>query len=186
MSVTDRIYFDSSVLINWLTGSGSKTKGLATNFIDGVRDGKYEGIISLVTLMEVVKVLRVLYVNKGINDPDEWNKKTDEAIDKINRLPQMKIVGGTITDAGKSYTRSDCDTMSFGKFTEESLELLQKYPGSVKQDGSGKKLQHNGISPVDALHIIVAKRFECNKIVSFDHDFNETSSEITPVVLESN
>jgi len=186
LSVVDRIYFDSSVLIKWLTGSGFKTQGRAQAFIEGVCDGKYEGVVSLVTLMEVVKVLRVLYIEKGKYDPSFWNAKTDEAIDKINKLPKMKIVSGTVSETGKSYTRTTCDEMSFGQFTDESLKLLKKYPGNVKQNKAGTKYEHDGISVVDALHIVIAKKYDCNKIVSFDGDFNTTASEIKPIVIESN
>lgn len=181
----DRVYFDSSVFVAWLMGSGFTTQGRAASFIDGVRDGKYEGIISTVTLMEVVKVLRYLYVEKGKQDPGFWNTKTNEAIEKIYRLPKMKIVKGLISETGKTYSPTLCDEMAFGKFIDESLELLKKYSGSVKQDSRGKKLEHNGISVVDALHIIIAKKFECNKIVSFDNDFEETKMEIEPVVIRS-
>jgi len=179
----DRIYFDSAVLLRWLLGEGHSTKGVASSFIDGVSNEKYEGIISQLTILEMIKVIRNLLVEKGKTDPKEWADFIFKAIDSIYKIPKIRIIEGTVKETGEKHTVTSSDHMSFGKISYDAVELIKKYQGKTKSSTDGKKLEHDGISAVDALHVILAKRLKCNKIVSFDNDFDQLSGEIQPIIL---
>ena len=54
----NRIYIDTNVLINWLFGVTATTLKPATDFIKDIENGRYTGVISYLTLNELLKVMR--------------------------------------------------------------------------------------------------------------------------------
>ena len=177
----NRVYIDTNVLFNWLFGVKATTAKPATDFIKDVENGKYVGIISDVTLNELVKIIRNIMVERGQTDPASWERKKKEAIRKIYAIKkeQIEIVSGTINDCEKSE-----DDLVFGKISDQAYNIIQKYPGVAKWDDSEKKTKHKGMSTADTFHVILAKIFNCDKIASFDSDFKEVSSEIKQLVVK--
>lgn len=44
--------------------------------------------------------------------------------------------------------------------------------------------EHDGVHAMDVLHIVIAKRMGCSNIATDDRDFEETRSEIEPMLLD--
>ena len=176
----NRVYIDTNVLINWLFGVKATTAKPATDFIKDIENGRYKGVISFLTLNELLKVIRNLMVERGKTDPTFWERKGNEAIDKIYRIKKenIEIVSGTTTDCEKSE-----DELLFGKISDQAYTVMEKYPGGILQK-VGEKDKHDGMSTVDTFHVILAKIFNCDKIASFDGDFKEVSSEIKQLVVK--
>jgi len=151
-----------------------------TKFMNDVQSGKYQGIISYLTLNEILKIIRNLLVKKGKTDPDVWRREEENAIERIYKLPNssFEILAGL---PDESITSSD--ELHFGKISNDALEIMKKYSGKVKEI-PGSDDEHDGLSTVDTYHIILAKKFNCEKIASFDKDFVEASSEIGTIVLK--
>ena len=173
-----RIYIDTNVLYNWLFGASTKTHKPATDFIQDIKDGKYVGVISDITLNELCKIIRHLLVKAGKNDPVVWKRKQDEAIRKIYsiKMEQIDIVSGTSKDTQRSSSE-----LEFGNISSEAYNIMEKYPGKIISSHGQNK--HKGLSTVDSLHVILAKVFNCSKIASFDGDFHETHSEIPEMII---
>lgn len=178
-SAANRIYLDSGVLIKWQYGD-SHTLPAAQRFLKDVSSGKYEGIISLLAVKEFVKFIRNLSVANGDNDPQKWLEREKRLLDVIWRLKGVKIIEGTSEERAVSGTN-----LSFADVSMEALTLMKKYGGSVKRNPNTNKMEHDGIHPMDALHIAVAKGMGCSKIATFDNDFIETKAEIEPMRLGS-
>ena len=177
----NRIYIDTNVLFNWLFGTTATSVKPATEFINDVVNGRYVGIISYLTLNELLKIISNMMVDKGKTEPAQWKRKRDEALKKIFALndKQVEIVSGNITDS----TCNEKDLM-FGTISDNAYTLMEKYPGTVKFDATKGKNKHKGISTVDSLHVELAKIFKCCKIASFDSDFAEVNSEIQQLVIK--
>lgn len=180
-SENNRIYIDTNVLFNWLFGVTATTLKPATDFIKDIQRGRYVGVISYLTLNELLKVISNLLVDKGKTDPAEWKSKREEAIRKIFAIDsnQIEIVSGTTNDS----THNENELL-FGKISDNAYDLMEKYPGTVKYDNTARKDKHKGMSTVDTLHVELAKIFNCSKIASFDSDFKEVNSEIKQLVVK--
>lgn len=176
----NRIYIDTNVLINWLFGVTATTVKPATDFIKDVENGRYKGVISYLTLNELLKVIRNIMVQQGKTDPALWKSKGKDAINKIYKIKKdnMEIVSGITTDCKKSG-----DELLFGKISDQAYTVMEKYPGRTLQ-GVREKDKHKGMSTVDTFHVILAKIFNCDKIASFDDDFQEANSEIKQLVVK--
>ena len=177
----NRIYIDTNVLYNWLFGYTATRAKPATEFINDVSNGRYVGIISYLTLNELIKIIRNMMVEQGKIEPLQWERKRDEALRKIFALnnEHVEIVSGNITDS----TCNEKDLM-FGTISNKAYLLMEKYPGTVKFDETERKSKHKGISTVDSLHVELAKIFKCCKIASFDSDFAEVNSEVRQLVIK--
>lgn len=176
-SVANRIYLDSGVLIKWLYGD-SYTIPAAQRFLKEVSSGKYEGIISLLAVKEFIKFIRHLSVTNGENNPQKWLDKEKNLLASVWKLKGVKIIEGKSEEHVVTGTN-----LAFADVSMEALSLMRKYGGSAKRNPQTNKMEHDGLHPMDALHLAVAKGMGCSKIATFDNDFNETKSELEPVYL---
>ncbi len=142
--------------------------------------GAYEGIVSLLAIKELIKILRELFVSRGVTDKTVWMREEGNLIRKINKLSGIKVIEGR-PDERKNVTSTE--DMMFGNISHDALDVMLKYGGSSKWDDYEKAVIHDGLHPMDALHVVIAVRMGCGKIVTFDHDFEETKNEVYPIVL---
>ncbi len=117
--------------------------------------------------MELLKILREIELEfEGVMSPADWQRDANIAIASIYKMKNIKIYE---------------EPSSSVQFLADSLDVLRTYPGAIKRVGDHDK--HDGIHPMDALHILMAKRLGCTEIATFDRDFDETSREIPPIIL---
>lgn len=122
--VANRVYIDSSVLINWYSGDSSSRKFVkAYSFLKDVRDGKYEGIVSLLAMKEVIKFIRNIFVKKGEANPDKWMTEEKNVIERIARLQGIRIVEGRPEERSGLLTND----MIFGSVSRDALETMLRY-----------------------------------------------------------
>lgn len=184
--VPTRVYVDSSVLCNWYSEdnssnpkNSSKPK-IASDFLDDVNDGNYEAVVSLLVIKEVVKFIRNIFVLNGKYNPEVWMQEEKNVIDRIFRLQGVKIIEGR-PDEIRTLKPEE---IAFGNLSHDALETLLKYGGRMKFRKKKRRREHDGVHPMDVLHIALAKKMLCAKIATFDFDFKETKKEIEPIVLE--
>jgi predicted nucleic acid-binding protein len=154
---------------------------MAKRFLQRVQDGKYEGVVSLLTLMELTKNVRSLCVKLlGEYDSRSWNERMAEAYKVINSIKNIKIIEGNPDERVGTALIKD---ILYSDIVKEAHSILAKYSGKVYDDPE-KGFIHSGLNCVDGLHIILAKRTGCYKIATFDNGFLETASEIVPLLLQ--
>lgn len=169
----ERIYIDTNVLLYWLLPSRTATAKPCTDFIKDVESGsKYLGVISNFALNEMIKGIRNILVTRNQTDAAYWKRKIDLALYAIYELNEnFTIVSGTAEEAG-----SDAN-MSFGAISIEATNIIKNHPGTVRTH-SRRGVVHDGLSPADTLHVVLAKRMNCSHIATFDNDFDELSAYI--------
>jgi predicted nucleic acid-binding protein len=178
--MVQRIYVDSSVLVYFfISNLDPKFSKKSKDFLERVESGKYEGTISLFALMELVKQLRELLVRANICSPADWDVSIKKALEKIYKMPNIKIVEGTLAERKQSLTPF---SLSHSEIAWDSFDIMNKYQGSVKIKSGN--YEHDGLHPIDAVHVTLAKRMGCVMIATFDRDFKETNGEITPLLLQ--
>ncbi len=166
----ERIYIDTNVLLYWLLPSRTATAKPCTDFIKDIESGrKYLGIISNFALNEMIKGIRNILVTRNKTDVAYWKNKVDLALHAIYELNEnFMIVSGTAKEVDSGVS------MNFGAVSIEATSLIKKYPGTV-QAHSKRGVIHDGLSPADTLHAVLAKRMNCSQIATFDNDFDELS-----------
>jgi predicted nucleic acid-binding protein len=174
-----RVYVDTSVLVFFfITSFNANFSSKSKEFLDKIRAGKYEGTISLFVLMELVKQIRELLVRADVCTKEDWEKAIKMAFEAIYSMPNMKIIEGTVLEKGKTDKLS---LLYHSEIAWDSFNIMTKYCGKVKVNGA--IFCHDGIHPVDAVHIALAKRMGCTAIATFDKDFRETDKEVPSIVL---
>lgn len=174
-----RVYVDSCIFVfQNITSLIPEFSRLSRLFLGKVQSGKYEGIVSIVSLMEFTKQIRELMVKANVVKKSDWLDAAKIAIESIYKMKNVKIIEGN-PDERKNLLL--IQTMLHSEVAWESFDILSKYPGSVKKD---KEIEHDGIHPIDAFHIVLAKRMGCDRIATLDQDFRETDGEIESLLLQ--
>src|SRR3989304_5017693 len=152
-----RVYLDTSVLVFFfITNFEPKFSNASKEFLKRVESGKYEGLISLFALMELIKQLRELLVKANIVAKKDWEESTKRAIEAIYKMQNIKIIEGSSQERKTVLTVSN---VSHSEIAWERFDIINKYQGRVGLRNS--KLQHDGIHPVDAVHVVLAKKMGC-------------------------
>lgn len=182
MSTQERLYIDTQVFVYYfITKEKPEFSLIAKRFLQKIEDGKYEGVVSLLTLMELTKTVRSLSVQlMSEYDPQTWKERMSEAYKVINSIKNIKIVEGNPDErVGTALIKG----ILYSEIVKEAHGILEKYTGKV-YDSRQEGLIHSGINCVDGLHIVLARKTGCYKIATFDNGFLETTSEIVPLLLQ--
>ncbi|MFQ5951635.1 MAG: type II toxin-antitoxin system VapC family toxin [Candidatus Geothermarchaeales archaeon] len=170
MSVLARYYIDTNVLINYQLGH--VVKGFAdraTRFLLQVEDGRYEGIVSILTLLEFISAARRILAEKGdVDDSDQREEIVSESVEAIFQMKNLTMV---------DFSH---DEITLSDSLLRAYDVLRRYfTGRTTSNG-----RHLTLKAADALHIVMAQRLGCDKIVTFDENFVETEPEIEPILLQ--
>lgn len=177
----DRIYIDANVLVYYFY---SKYRPYfyqkANDFLLKVQGGKFEGVISCITIMEFIKSLRELFVEYGkIGSMQEVENLVQQFVRDVFSIAHLKFVGGCPADMGPTFRTEEL----YKAVSSKALQIMQKYPGKIGTSAEAGEPEHEGIHTADAFHVILAKRLQCNKLATFAWEFKQTASEITPLIL---
>lgn len=164
-----RIYFDTKFFIYaFYSKTHPKKSRQARAILRKISAGIYQGVTSKLALLEVISALR-----KAIFDnPKTKPPSVDEIQDTIDAvfLSILLIKNLEIFESANTFTALE----------DETLLLMQKYPGIVikNKDKNKKEYRYRFLHPVDALHIMLAKEAKCNALCTADRAFNQAKSEI--------
>ncbi len=174
----DKIYLDTNIIIAYTIGSKKEPDQhrRAKLVIDGISQGRYAGVISILALTELMGVIRML-VSKNKEEMIRIPEKKQDAYVKdkaskiyqsttstIMRLPNVKLEKG-------GSARLD-DVLARG------LELMEKSIGSQRFHKKYEQCSadHVGINYkqvmfADILHAIIAHDSQCDELYTFDKGF---------------
>lgn len=174
-----RVYVDTSVLVFFfITTFNTAFSRKSKDFLSKVESGEYEGTISLFALMELIKQIRELLVKADVCMKADWEQAIKQAFQAIYSMQNIKIIEGTVVE--KDETDS-ITLLTHSEIAWDSFNIMNKYCGTVKVNNGG--FCHDGIHPVDAVHIALAKRMGCTAIATFDRDFRETDDVVKSLFL---
>lgn len=174
-----RVYVDTSVLVFFfITTFNPAFSKKSKEFLTKVESGKYEGTISLFALMELVKQIRELLVRADVCSKVDWEREIKSAFEAIYKMQNIKIIEGMVAEKGKL---DQVSLLTHSEVAWDSFNIMNKYCGAVKLNNGS--LVHDGIHPVDAVHIALAKKMGCSAIATLDRDFKETDGEVQSLIL---
>jgi predicted nucleic acid-binding protein len=146
-----------------------------------ISDGKYEGVASLLALMETCETIRGLAVEVlQVYSAKDWKAMLDETIQFVFKHKNLKIIENNPDE--RMGTAMIKDLLHY-VVAEDANKLLNKYEGKTGKNMKGE-LEHQGVGCLDCLHIALAKRVGCDMIATFDRDFEDAKAEIEPFIIQ--
>lgn len=178
--VPNRLYLDTMVFAYYFFQRYKPDfSGKAVRLLKKIEDGKYEGIISILSILELIKVIRSNLVEGGNCSPRDWQEAVKEAVKTIYKMKNLEVIEG---NPDERLAISQIQDLLHSSVLWYSFEIINKYPGTVRLEK--EKYVHDGLSAGDAMHITLAKRMGCAKIATFDHDYKESRGEIELLMLQ--
>jgi len=179
-----KAYLDANILIAYAVGPEKDNQYYKSKEIfDKIRQNTFVGVISTLTLAEILGVLRVI---KASEDLEYLNKlRSQEQLDYV--LNESKIlfdtmVGELLQMPNVMFERGK--NTNFQSMLDDVLSVLNNIKGVVKIYNNCKKCgsnlpvsTHKGVATVDLLHALMAKDIGCDSLITFDKGFNELKSE---------
>lgn len=176
-----KAYLDANILLAISAGKEKEPDQfrLAERVLGEIRDGKIQGVISSLTLMEVIAVLRT---QKG---------REKEKIDGLSREKQLEYVLNESKNMYEKLMREllQLSNIKFdlGKHTDinklmdQAFDILQHTKGKVRFFNRCKRCgtEHvnysmfKGLGSDDIIHALLAKDIGCDYLITFDKDFEE-------------
>jgi hypothetical protein len=111
-------------------------------------------------------------------NPVDWDNEFSHAMNIIYRLKNMRIIKEA--SFGSGYGRQ----CYLHQLIDEITRIMRHYKGkAVDLRGNPTKQVHDGLGSPDCIHVFLARRYGCDKIATFDHDFEESRPDIVPLLL---
>jgi len=174
-----KAYLDSNILLSLSAGEKKESDQyrLAVRILDEIKNGKIEAVISSLTLMEVLAVLRMQKGREKHNLDGLTSEKQLEYV--LNKSGEMY---GTLVGELLKLTNIKFDLgkhTDLNKLMDQAFTILQKTKGKVKfynrctRCGT-KNLNYSaykGLGSDDLIHALLAKDGGCDQLITFDRDF---------------
>lgn len=178
-----RAYLDANILIAYVFGQEKEPRQFwkSQAIFEDIKQGKITGIISTLTLMEIMGVFRSIKGSelsslRGLSDRaqleyvlQESKSMYDIIIHELLQMPNLVFEKGKQTNLQNTLT--------------DAFAILEKIRGVVKiydscaKCGSDHPVSvHKAVAMVDILHALIAKDVGCDVIITFDKGFNELKS----------
>lgn len=179
----DRIYIDTNVLVYFFyTKHRADFSQQAKRFLMEIEKSKFEGVISSITLMELINCMRELLVAYGnVKDVSAVDQIVSQQLKVLYSIANIHFVEGYPPDFELS---PDIEQLYYSTVSNNSLRLIQACKGKILPDYNTGKVEHKGLHPIDIIHVVLAKQLHCDKIATFEWNFQETAAEVTPLILQ--
>lgn len=180
--IPPKLYIDPNVLVYYLKPRYRRDLAeISKRFLNYIERGRFKGVVSTIGMMEIIKIIREILVEiEGVHNPDDWKREVDEAIKSIYGIENIQIVEGKHDE----MPTEPPEKFHFSGLVRQAFTILRNYSGKTGEDRERQgRYVHDGLYPMDALHIALAKAIGCDKIATFDQDFAESKAEIPPLNL---
>ena len=175
-----RVYFDANLLLAYALGPEEHNDhyAKAEEIFLKVKRGEFLGVISTLTLTEILGVFRLV---KGRELETLRPKSDDGRIEYVLREANQMYQGllGVLLQMPNIKFEKGRQT-SLQSSLEEVLEILNNIKGGIKihtyckKCGSDHPLsEHKAVATVDILHAIIARDSGCDSLMTFDKGFKE-------------
>jgi len=191
--ISPKAYMDAGVLVAFGLGHDDLHYPKAKQVIDEIMQGKYRGVVSVLSLLETMDVIRKRLVSntpKNVLDAQtdfqrreyiwrESEKRYGTLIDNLTRAvkaKQMFIVNFNGVNIAEVLTMcKDLLLKNFGdiRFFNHCWLCRRTY----------EHYEYKGLGPMDAMHFDLAKRIHCDLFITTDKSFSGLDGEIAVSVL---
>lgn len=188
-----KVYLDTNILISYISGPEKEPNQFykAKQIFDDIKHGKFIGVISTLTLIEIKGVLRaILGSDRTLMQTIPENKQSDHVkaksteifqalVSDLLQLPSVKFEKGRQTNF-QSVLDSANDIM------DEIQGTVRFYNTCGNCNAQYKNSKHKQILVADILHALLAKDTACDSLITFDKGFGALvgNQHIDPMVIQ--
>lgn len=176
-----KAYLDANVLLAISAGSKKEPNQfkLASIILEEIKAGKITGIVSPLTLMEVIAVLRTQKGRERHNLDRLSNKQQLEFVLNESKSMYDKLMGELIKLPNLKFELGR--HVDLNKLMGQALGVLEKTRGKTRfyhrcsRCGSQNVsyTAFKGLGSDDAIHALLARDAGCDCLVTFDKDFDD-------------
>ena len=188
-----KAYLDAGVLVAYGLGSVDYHYPKAKQVIDEIRKGRYRGVISVLSLLETMDVIRKRLVSqtpKNFLDTRPYLQRKEYIRQESEKRYSALIDNLTkAVKAGKMFI-VDFDGINISDVFAACNSLLSNNFGDIRFlkrcwlcRRSYHRYEYKGLGPVDAMHFDLAKRIPCNLFITTDKSFSGLDGELAVSVL---
>lgn len=175
-----KAYLDANILLAISAGSEKEPNQfrLAAGILEEIKAGKIAGIVSSLTLMEVIAVLRTQKGREVHNMGRLSGERQLEFVLKESRSMYDKLMGELIKLPSLKFELGRHADLN--RLMGQAFGVLQKTKGKVRSyDRCSKCDSQNvsytafkGLGSDDIIHALLAKDAGCDCLITFDRDFD--------------
>jgi predicted nucleic acid-binding protein len=159
----EAVYIDSNIFIYHLF---EPDYHWANSFLRNVEEGKYCGVVSHLTILETISRGRRLLTENTRLTQKEVNDQVLEGVKIFWAMKNLEIA--------PENTAIDLKCIF-----DDALNCIQKYQGRLIM--VREKKVHKGMYAADVIHLAIAKKVGCKRIVTSDGDFREIDPAIEKI-----
>lgn len=183
MNQPELAYIDSSVFLTYIAGPTEEPREypLAKAFFKEIASHKRIGVLSYLTIMEILDVLRKWKGGEfdSITALETDGQRLTYVIDGAMKLYQKVILE---TLATPEFRLIETDGIDTSLMLRTAFEIMTDVKGVVRLYDNCKKCGytrngenfisvHKCVGTVDIIHALLAKAMKCNSFVTFDKGF---------------
>ncbi len=174
-----KVYIDTNVLVSYVSGPQKEPREYpkAKQIFDDIKQGKYIGVISTLTLIELQGVLRTLKgYERTILEDMQPNKQSDyvktEATNIYNTLmAELLKLQYVKFEKGRQTNFQSILDIAY-KIMDEIKGIVKLYNNCGICKSNYKSSVHKQILVADILHALLAKDTSCDSLITFDKGFS--------------
>jgi predicted nucleic acid-binding protein len=188
-----KAYLDAGVLVAYGLKDRDRYYAKAKEVMDHILKGDYKGVVSVLSLLETMDVIRKRLVSKTSKDfldrksGQERKKYIEEESKKL-----YSVLVDCLTEAAKNekILMVDFGRLAVSELLEFCNDLLVKtfgdirfYPRCWQCDAEFEHYEYKGLGPVDAMHFNLAKKTPCDVFITTDKGFSGLDGDIAVSIL---
>lgn len=173
-----KIYIDTNIMIAYISGPEKEKDQFhkAKQIFDDIRQGRFIGVISTLTLIEVKGVLRtILGADREQLQAIPENKRADHVRDKAKEIFQA-FVSELLRLSSIKFEKGR--QTNFQSILDTANDIMDDIKGTVRFyntcgncNAPYKSSKHKQILAADILHALLAKDTSCDSLITFDKGF---------------
>lgn len=187
-----KVYLDANILITYAVGPEKDDKfDLAKQVFDKIKSGEYEGVISTLTLMEVLGVFRR---HIGTDRQRMYSVPRDTQGEYVQTESQSMFQSmlGELVKMG-NIKFEDGKSVDLASVLNPSLDIMKEVKGIVKFyntcgicNSQARVSVHKAVATMDIIHTTIAKETGCESLITFDKGFKELqgNDSLNPLEIE--
>jgi len=188
-----KVYIDTNILISYVSGPQKEPREYpkAKQIFEDIKQGKYIGVISTLTLLELKGVIRtILGYERTQLETIPQQKQADHVKTKSVEIYNL-LVGELLQLSSIKFEKGR--QTNFQSVLDIANEIMDEIKGTIRfYDNCGvcrapyKSSKHKQILAADIFHALLAKDTSCDSLITFDNGFRSLigNSKIEPLQIQ--
>ncbi|TBR23863.1 MAG: hypothetical protein EPO63_04970 [Candidatus Nitrosotenuis sp.] len=174
-----KIYIDTNILISYISGPEKEPNQFpkAKQIFDDIKQGKFIGVLSTLTLIEIKGVLRtILGSDRAQLQTIPENKQADHVKAKATEIFQA-LISELLQLSSIKFEKGR--QTNFQSILDSANGIMDDIKGTVRFyntcgscNATYKSSKHKQILAADILHALLARDTACDSLITFDKGFS--------------